>query len=90
MDDTAIMPNVYCGRCRFSGRTATPSWEDIMLTVEYDGDQHRTSWPQFVKDAERIEYIQQVGWTHVKVLAEHRDHDVIRRVQRAWDALILR
>lgn len=26
----------------------------------------------------------------VKVLAEHRDHDVIRRVQRAWDALILR
>lgn len=38
-------------------------WEDIMLTVEYDGDQHRTSRPQFVKDAERIEYIQQVGWT---------------------------
>lgn len=65
-------------------------WEGIMLTVEYDGDQHRTSRPQFVKDAERLEYIQSVGWMHIKVLAEHRGYDVIRRVQRAWDALSLR
>lgn len=65
-------------------------WEDIMLTVEYDGDQHRTSRPQFVRDAERLEYIQRVGWTHIKVLAEHRGYDVIRRVQRAWDTLTLR
>lgn len=62
-------------------------WEDIMLTVEYDGDQHRTSRPQFVRDAERLEYIQQVGWTHIKVLAEHRGDDVIRRVRGAWDTL---
>lgn len=57
-----------------------------MLTVEYDGEQHRTSRPRFVKDAERLEYIQQVGWTHIRVLAEHRGCDVIRRVKRAWDA----
>lgn len=65
-------------------------WEDIMLTVEYDGDHHRTSRPQFVKDAERLEYIQQVGWTHIKVLAEHRSYDVIHRVERARRALTLR
>ncbi len=62
-------------------------WQDIKLAVEYDGDQHRTSRAQFVKDAERLEYIHQVGWTHIRVLSEHRGGDVIRRVQHAWDAL---
>lgn len=62
-------------------------WPDSMLAVEYDGDHHRTDRPQFVKDAERLEYIRQVGWTHIRVLAEHRGYDVIRRVQRARDAL---
>ncbi|WP_046319981.1 hypothetical protein [Mycobacterium sp. UM_Kg1] len=62
-------------------------WEDIMLAVEYDGDQHRTSRPQFVKDVERLEYLRDAGWTHITVLAEHRSHDVIHRVRSAWDAL---
>ncbi|OBG04228.1 hypothetical protein [Mycolicibacter sinensis] len=62
-------------------------WEDIKLTLEYDGDQHRTSRPQFVKDAERLEYILRMGWTHIKVLAEHRDDDVIYRVRQAWNHL---
>jgi hypothetical protein len=62
-------------------------WKDLMLTVEYDGDLHRTSRTQYVKDAERLEYLAQAGWTHLKVLAEHRGSDVIRRVRRAWDLL---
>lgn len=62
-------------------------WEDIKLAVEYDGDQHRTSRPQFVKDAERLEFIARLGWTHIRVLAEHRGDDVIRRVRQAWDHL---
>lgn len=65
-------------------------WEEIKLAVEYDGDQHRTSRPQFVWDVERLEYIRSVGWTHIKVLAEHRGYDVIRRTERAWDTLTLR
>lgn len=65
-------------------------WEDIMLTVEYDGDQHRTDRPQYLWDADRLEYITAVGWTHIRVLSEHRERDVIRRVQRAWHALTLR
>lgn len=62
-------------------------WEDIMLAVEYDGEQHRVSRDRFVKDVERVEYLQRIGWTHIRVLAGQRDHDVIRRVRRAWDAL---
>ncbi len=62
-------------------------WEDIRLAVEYDGDQHRTSRPQFVKDVERLEYLRQAGWTHITVLNEHRGYDVVRRVRHAWDAL---
>jgi hypothetical protein len=65
-------------------------WEDIKLAVEYDGDQHRTSRPQYVWDVARSDYIQQVGWTHIRVLSEHRGSDAVRRVQRAWDALTLR
>lgn len=65
-------------------------WEDIMLAVEYDGDQHRTSRVQFAWDIERLEYIQQLGWTHLRVLAGHRGPDVIARVRRARDRLTLR
>ncbi|MEZ0365295.1 hypothetical protein ACAG26_16565 [Mycobacterium sp. pUA109] len=65
-------------------------WRDIMLAVEYDGDQHRTSRPQYAWDIERLEYILGLGWTHIRVISEHRGPDVIRRVQRAWDGLTLR
>lgn len=62
-------------------------WEEIMLTVEYDGQQHRTDPWQFEKDVARLEYLQRRGWTHIRVLAGHRERDIIGRVQRAWDAL---
>ncbi len=65
-------------------------WEDIKLAVEYDGDQHRSSRPQYAWDIDRLEYIHRVGWTHIRVIAEHRGSDVIRRVRHAWDALTLR
>jgi hypothetical protein len=65
-------------------------WENIMLTVEYDGDQHRKSRPQYVWDVERQEYINRVGWTHIRVLSEHRGGEIIRRVRRAWNTLTLR
>lgn len=65
-------------------------WQDIMLTVEYDGDQHRTDRPQYVHDNTRLEYLRSIGWTHIKVLAEHRNPDVVRRVRHAWDALTTR
>jgi very-short-patch-repair endonuclease len=65
-------------------------WEDLKLAVEYDGEQHRVSRYQFVKDVERLEYIQRIGWTHIRVLAGHRECDVIRRVGQAFNTLTLR
>lgn len=62
-------------------------YPDIMLAVEYDGEQHRTSRPQFAWDVERLEYIRQIGWTHIRVLAGQRGPEVIGRVRRAWDLL---
>lgn len=61
-------------------------WENIMLAVEYDGEQHWTNPTQYASDIERQEYVNSVGWTVIRVVARQRPGDIIRRVQRAWDA----
>ena len=43
-------------------------WRDIQLAVEYDGEQHRTSRPQYVKDAKRIPRLERFGWQVIRVL----------------------
>lgn len=58
-------------------------WEDIKLAVEYDGDQHRSSRYQYVKDIRRLERLQRLGWIVVRVVAEDHPLDVIRRVGQA-------
>jgi hypothetical protein len=58
-------------------------WDDYMVAVGYDGDQHRTERRQFVKDINRLTDIQEQGWIVVRVVAEHRPADVIRRVHEA-------
>ena len=62
-------------------------WEDIMLAVEYDGDQHWTNPAQYASDVDRQEYINRMGWTVIRVVGRHRPSDVIRRVDRGWEAL---
>jgi very-short-patch-repair endonuclease len=62
-------------------------WEDIMLAVEYDGEQHWTDAYQFAKDVDRQEHVAKVGWSVIRVVSQHRPRDVIRRVQQAWNAL---
>ncbi len=62
-------------------------WEDIKLAVEYDGDHHRTDRRQFAIDVDRLEYVDRIGWTVIRVVATHRAPDVIRRVRRAWTEL---
>jgi hypothetical protein len=61
-------------------------WEDLMLAVEYDGDHHRVDRAQFAYDIERSEDIDQLGWMVVRVAARTRSADILRRVQRAWNA----
>ncbi|OBL17020.1 hypothetical protein A5646_05965 [Mycobacterium sp. 1245499.0] len=58
-------------------------WEDIKVAVEYDGDQHRTSRYQYVKDIRRLETIERYGWIVIRVIAEDHPDDIIRRVRAA-------
>jgi hypothetical protein len=59
-------------------------WRHIQLAVEYDGDQHRTDRPQYVKDMRRLPTIAKRGWEVVRVIAEHRDAEVLGMVYEAW------
>ncbi|MCV7198241.1 MULTISPECIES: endonuclease domain-containing protein [Mycobacterium] len=58
-------------------------WEHWLVAVEYDGDQHRVDQRQFRRDIERLEMLQRMGWTVIRVVAEHRPADILRRVRDA-------
>ena len=58
-------------------------WEDRMIAVEYDGEDHRERG-RFGKDLVRSEYLAYRQWTHIRVMADHRRADILRRVERAW------
>ena len=62
-------------------------WEDFMVGAEYDGDQHRTSRPQYVKDMRVWPKLGQLGWHVVRAIKEDRDSDFVRQ---AWDAMVSR
>ena len=59
-------------------------WRDIRLAVEYDGEQHRTDRPQYVKDARRIPKIERRGWEVIRVIKEDRPDEILARVYEAW------
>ena len=58
-------------------------WEDIRVAVEYDGDQHRSSRAQYVKDIRRLEMLERRGWIVIRVIAEDHPEDIVRRVLEA-------
>ena len=58
-------------------------WEDYMVAVEYDGDQHRMDRRQFVKDIGRLAKFADLGWIVIRVVAEHRSDDILNRVLQA-------
>jgi hypothetical protein len=55
-------------------------WRHIQLAVEYDGDQHRTDRPQYVKDMRRHPKIAKRGWEVIRVIAEDRKSEILGRV----------
>jgi hypothetical protein len=61
-------------------------WPDCMVAVEYDGDQHRADRRQYVKDIRRLEMLEAMGWLVVRVVAEDRPAEILRRVRAALDA----
>jgi hypothetical protein len=58
-------------------------WEDWMVAVEYDGDQHRTDRRQYVKDIRRLEMLERMGWIVVRVVAEDSPVNILPRVRAA-------
>lgn len=58
-------------------------WEEFMVAVEYDGEQHRTDNRQYRDDIARSEYLDGLGWRRIRVLAGDRAADIVRRVERA-------
>lgn len=60
-------------------------WEDVKVAAEYDGDQHRTDRVQFAWDITRLEELADLGWLVVRVAANNRPADVVRRLRRAWE-----
>lgn len=59
-------------------------WREIKLAVEYDGDQHRTSRTQYVKDIRRLQMLAKRGWEVIRVIAEDPPAEVVRRIREAF------
>jgi very-short-patch-repair endonuclease len=59
-------------------------WRAIKLAVEYDGDQHRTSRPQYVKDLRRLPKIEKRGWEVIRVINEDRQAEVVACVRETY------
>jgi len=58
-------------------------WEKYKVAAEYDGDQHRTSRRQYVRDMRRLKGLEGLGWIVIRVIAEDKPDDVVRRVRQA-------
>ncbi len=61
-------------------------WPDLMVAVEYDGDQHRLDRHQYLKDIRRLELLDRLGWLVIRVVAEDRSAEIVRRVRCALEA----
>lgn len=58
-------------------------WDRFKVAVEYDGDQHRTSRRQYVRDIRRLDALADCGWVVVRVVAEDRPEAVIGGIREA-------
>ncbi len=58
-------------------------WERYGVAAEYDGDHHRSSRRQYARDQRRLRELEALGWVVVRVIAEDKPEDVVRRVREA-------
>ncbi|WP_367646133.1 hypothetical protein [Mycolicibacterium sp. P1-5] len=58
-------------------------WRDVMVAIEYDGEQHRLERSIYRNDRTRSEYIADVGWRRIRVVAGDRTADIVERTRRA-------
>jgi hypothetical protein len=60
-------------------------WEDMMIGLEYDGEQHQADRSRYVWDQKRIRKVRRQGWLHIRVIKEDRPRDILDRVREAWN-----
>jgi very-short-patch-repair endonuclease len=60
-------------------------WEDLMVAVEYDGEQHRLDRWQYTRDIRRKETLARIGWIVIRVTASNRPGEIIARVRDALE-----
>ncbi|WP_176562022.1 hypothetical protein [Mycolicibacterium palauense] len=59
-------------------------WPEVMVAVEYDGEQHRVDREIYREDLTRSEYIAYQGWNRIRVIAGDSRAAIVARVERAW------
>lgn len=58
-------------------------WEQPMVAVEYDVEQHRTDRSQYVRDIRRAEMVSRLGWNVIRVINEDRPNLIVQRAREA-------
>ncbi|MEO6792392.1 MAG: hypothetical protein ABI253_08945 [Mycobacterium sp.] len=58
-------------------------WEDYQVAAEYDGEQHQTDRPQYVKDHQRQRKLEHQNWINIRVINEDDPTGVIARTTTA-------
>lgn len=63
-------------------------WPELMVAVEYDGEQHRVDRGIYRDDLIRSEFVAARGWRRIRVVADDRGPDIVSRVHAAWEAAL--
>lgn len=58
-------------------------WRDVLVAVEFDGDEHRTKRRQYKRDLRRHEEVARLNWVAVRVVAGDSEADIFCRVRAA-------
>ncbi|MGV0774870.1 hypothetical protein [Mycolicibacterium elephantis] len=59
-------------------------WEDPLIGLEYDGDQHRTDPRRYAMDIAKHRMLQRRKWIMLRVIKEHHSDQIISWVREAW------
>jgi hypothetical protein len=65
-------------------------WEELMLALEYDGEQHRLDPVQYAYDIRRSEDLAELGWTRLRVVKTNSSAEVLHRLDRLWHSNLRR
>ncbi|GFG70887.1 hypothetical protein [Mycolicibacter senuensis] len=59
-------------------------WEEIMVSLDYEGDHHRTTPQRFNQDIRRHETVTGLGWIDLRITREDTEGGILGRVADAW------